>query len=157
MPLIRRARAGLMNRRHARRIILRHNGRKFRLTVPEITESAVFNGRLHPLPQLKGTRSDSRVGTGTTEAYLDFCIIRNRTGKFQRIGIPDEHQRQGWASDMVRALVNHYPDVRFQNSSLNEMSGPLFMKLHTEMPEHIAPVLPRPDSGYEIIWTEPTD
>jgi hypothetical protein len=40
---------------------------------------------------------------------------------------------------MVRALMDHYRDVHFYNSSLNEMSGPLFMKLRAKIPGRAHP------------------
>jgi hypothetical protein len=139
-------------RQGQRRILLRHGGRKFLLNIPRnAADTNFFNGRLHPIPELEGTRSDS-FGTGDSRAYLDFCIIRNRLGKFQGIGVPDEHHRQGWASDMVRALLSHYPGIGFQNSSLNDMSGPLFMKLRDEMPHQIAPIKFHADGYYEVLW-----
>ncbi|MCP1415442.1 hypothetical protein [Paenarthrobacter sp. A20] len=81
-------------------------------------------------------------------------IIRNRVGKFQGVGVPDEYQHQGWATDMVYALLTHYPDVHFYNSSLNEMSGPLFIKIQTELPGRIAPIGIHEDGGYEVdtLW-----
>lgn len=136
-------------RGNKRRIILRHGSRFFTLTVPRDPGANLVQGRLVPRPQLHGTRSGT-FGESTTSAYLDFVIIRNSVGKFQGIGVPDEYHRQGWAADMVRALLAHYPDVHFYNSSLNEMSGPLFMKLRTEMPVRIAPIRVHEDGGYEV-------
>jgi hypothetical protein len=31
------------------------------------------------------------------------------------------------------------------------MSGPLFMKLHAELPERIAPIRVHDDGGYEVV------
>ena len=135
--------------RHQRRIILHRGSRTFVLTVPRSPVGNVFNGTLHPRPQLHGTRAGT-FGVGETSAYLDFTIIRDRIGKFQGIGVPDEYHRQGWATDMVRALMDHYRDVHFYNSALNEMSGPLFMKLRAEMPGQIAPIRVYEDGGYEV-------
>lgn len=135
--------------RHQRRIILHHGSRSFVLTVPREAGGNVFSGKLHPRPQLHGTRA-GLFGVGETGAYLDFTIIRGRIGKFQGIGVPDEYHRQGWATDMVEALLAHYPDIYFYNSSLNEMSGPLFMKLHAEMPGRIAPIRVHEEGGYEV-------
>jgi hypothetical protein len=126
--------------RHDCRIVLHHGTRSFVLTVPRAAESN-FNGQLRPRPQLRGTRTGVSGGRRTESgAYLDFAIIRNQVGKFQGIGVPDEYHRQGWATDMVKALLNHYPGIHFYNSSLNEMSGPLFMKLQAELPRRIAPI-----------------
>ena len=134
--------------RHKRRIILVHGTRSFTLTVPR-NPGGLLQGRLVPRPQLRGTRA-GMFSVGDTSAYLDFTIIRGRIGKFQGIGVPDEYHRQGWAGDMVRALLDHYTDVHFYNSSLNEMSGPLFMKLRAEMPRRIAPIRVHEDGGYEV-------
>lgn len=112
--------------RNERWILLRHGGRSFALTVPRIADGH-FNGHMHPLPQLQGTRLGMAGRPIKASAYLDFAIVSNRIGKFQGIAIPSEYHRQGWAADMVRALLAHYPNVHFYNSSLNEMSGPLFM------------------------------
>jgi hypothetical protein len=111
----------------------------------------VFNGRLRPEPELIGHRR-SAFGNGPVrcEAYLDFCIIQNRHGKFQGIAVPEEYQRQGWASDMVGALLSYYPHVRFRNSSLNPESGPLFMKLQHRYPEAIAPITLHNDGSFEV-------
>lgn len=55
---------------------------------------------------------------------------------------------------MVHALLAHYESVDFYNSSLNEMSGPLFMKLRSELPERIAPIRRHADGSYEVdtLW-----
>lgn len=135
--------------RHQRRITVHHGTRSFVLTLPRTPDGNVFSGQLHPRPQLHGTRTGI-LGVGESSAYLDFTIIRNRIGKFQGIGVPDEYHRQGWATDMVRVLLAHYPDMPFYNSSLNEKSGPLFMKLRTEMPDRIAPIRVHEDGGYEV-------
>lgn len=135
--------------RHQQRIILHRGSRSFVLTVPRGPAGNVFSGKLHPRPQLHGTRA-GMLGVGETSAYLDFTIIRNRIGKFQGIGVPDEYHRQGWATDMVRALLDYYPDVHFYNSSLNEMSGPLFMKLRRDMPGRLAPIRIHEDGGYDV-------
>lgn len=137
--------------RHKRRIILRHGTRSFTLTVPRNPGNLV-QGRLVPRPELHGTRAGTTRKVETS-AYLDFTIIRNRIGKFQGIGVPDEHHRQGWASDMVRALLNYYPHVHFFNSSVNDMSGPLFIKLRAETPGRIAPLRIHADGGYEVDTT----
>jgi hypothetical protein len=63
---------------------------------------------------------------------------------------PGEYHRQGWDTDRVRALMDHYRDVHFYNSSLNEMSGRLFMKLRAEIPGRIAPIRVHEDGGYEV-------
>jgi hypothetical protein len=62
---------------------------------------------------------------------------------------PDEYHRPGWATE-VRALLAHYPGVHFYNGSLIEMSGPLFMKLRTEIPDRIAPIRVHEDGGYDV-------
>lgn len=139
--------------RRKRHIVLRHGSRSFTLTVPRESGPNLVQGRLVPRPQLHGTRSGI-FGESTTSAYLDFVIIRNRVGKFQGVGVPDEYHHQGWATDMIYALLTHYPDIYFYNSSLNEMSGPLFMKLRTEMPERIAPIRRHAYGSYEVdtLW-----
>ncbi|MGX5717541.1 hypothetical protein [Arthrobacter sp. MAHUQ-56] len=119
------------------------------LTAPRRPGGNVFSGQVHPRPQLHGTRTGTS-GIAETSAYLDFTIIRNRIGKFQGVGVPDEYHRQGWATDMIRTLLDYYSDVHFYNSSLNEMSGPLFMKLRREMPARIAPIRMHEDGGYEV-------
>ena len=140
------------HRSQRQRIILHHGGRRFLLTVPKDTNLPCFNGSLRPHPQLRGTRPGLEDHRKTTsEAYLDFELIVDRLGKFQGIHVPEEFQRQGWASDMVRALLGHYPGIRFYNSSLNEMSGPLFIKLHQELPDRLAPVRRHPDGDYEVL------
>jgi hypothetical protein len=118
-------------------------------TVPRAPRSKVFSGQLHPRPQLHETRAG--VFGGESSAYLDFTIIRNRVGEVQGIGVPDEYHRQSWPADMVRALLNHYPDVHFYNSSLNEMCGPLFAKLQAELAGRIAPIRLHEDGGYEVM------
>lgn len=139
--------------RNKRRIVLRRGPRAFVLTVPREAGSNLVQGRLAPRPQLHGTRSGI-FGESRTSAYLDFVIIRNRVGKFQGVGVPDEYHHQGWATDMVHALLAHYESVDFYNSSLNEMSGPLFMKLRSELPERIAPIRRHADGSYEVdtLW-----
>lgn len=135
--------------------LLRRGQRKFLLSLPlEHEDLAVYNGRLRVSPPLWGTRADTFSGRpAEVEAYLDFCYFAaNNSIKFQGIGIPDENQRQGWASDMVKVLLEHYRGTWFFNSSVNNMSGPLFVKLQAEFPDRIAPLRRHEDGGYEILW-----
>lgn len=140
-------------RRQHHRFVLQRNGRCFLLTVPRVTEDQIVAvGQLRPHPQLHGTRSGHFV-TGPTQAYLDFSILTTPTrtfGKFAGIGIPDGYHRQGWATDMVGALLDFYEDIPFYNSSLNEKSGPLFCKLQAEHPVRLAPIRLHEDGGYEV-------
>lgn len=133
------------------KIKLIHGGRTFVLTFPLGDDLPVFNGRLRPEPELIGHRR-SAFGSDAVpgEAYLDFCIIQNRHRKFQGIAVPEEYQRHGWATDMVSALLLHYPHVRFRNSPLNAESGPLFMKLQRQHPETIAPIRQHTDGSFEV-------
>lgn len=137
------------------KIVLRLRDRKFVLSLPRDHDQLPgYNGRLSVKPPLRGTRASSTPGRLLrAEAYVEF-VVHKRTDsiKFQGIGVPDEFQRNGWASDMVRALLAHYPDVWFFNSSVNEKSGPLFIKLQGEFPERIAPLRQHADGGYEVLW-----
>ena len=137
--------------------VLRVGGRRFLLSLPrDHVQLPGYNGRLSVKPPLRGTRASSTPGRLLkSEAYVEF-VVHKRTDsiKFQGIGVPDEFQRSGWASDMVRALLTHYPDTGFFNSSVNEQSGPLFSKLQREFPERIAPLRRHADGGYEVLWWE---
>lgn len=128
-----------------------HDGRVFQLWIPPDDGRMFVHGRLQPFPELKGTRTDT-FGTRQTTAYLDFVLKRDDYGKFHGIGVPDEHHRQGWATVMVKALFSRYPSYRFRNSSLNEMSGPVFARIQEDLPERLVPLKRYEDGGYAVDW-----
>lgn len=143
----RNLRSSWKHKRENHHITLRKGDRRFVLTVPK-TYIGYFDGHLEPLPGLHGTRSGS--ARTAASAHLNFVIIGETVGKFHGVGVPDEYHRQGWASDMVIALLDHYPNVHFYNTSLNKMSGPLFVKLSAERPNQIAPVALHDDGDYMV-------
>lgn len=57
----------------------------------------------------------------------------------QNISVVESMRRQGWASDMVRALMQEYPEGAWEVESPNDQSGPLFNKLAELHPDRVKP------------------
>ena len=68
-----------------------------------------------------------------------FAGSGRRRGLVTNIAVRDSHQRQGWASVMVVALMQLYPDCTWTVESPNEKSGQLFVHLATRFPGRIVP------------------
>lgn len=60
-----------------------------------------------------------------------------QNGDVQNISVVDAHQRKGWGSSLVEALLPVFPDVVWHVSGANEKSTALFEHLHRLHPERI--------------------
>lgn len=107
------------------------------------TENEIVRGEIRPEPARISAISDSRSGI-PPKTHLNYVIRRtdkpNQRGAIQMIETATEDLRQGWASDMVRALLTIFPTTYWNNESLNEQSGPFFMKMQAEFPDKIAAI-----------------
>lgn len=103
-------------------------------------ERALY-GDLRPYPPLLGTQpAFARPGEfRAAEAHVEFKRwLEDDSARFNFIGVPIEHQRQGVATRMVEALFAAWPTTSWWNSdALNDRSGPLFLQLHERYPHRL--------------------
>lgn len=71
--------------------------------------------------------------------------------RFSQIEVPKHARRRGWAEDMVRVLLKVYPETQWYNVALNEISGPLFLKMSEMYPDRIAAVHRHSDGSYDVL------
>ncbi|MGY4541173.1 hypothetical protein ACVWY0_001082 [Arthrobacter sp. UYNi723] len=114
----------------------------------------IFHAHIRPEPGHTGVVEDPELGQFLSQTILSYKILEAdkpfQRGRFQQIETVPDEQRMGWASDMVRALLTFFPTTYWNNENLNEMSGPLFMKLQAEFPQRIAAITDKGDGTYRV-------
>lgn len=120
---------------------LTHGGRRYLISYRIAAGENALYGEIRPVPALRGTRETlfAPGGRTPTTAHVEFKRwLKDDTARFNSIVVPIEHQRQGIATRMVEALFAAWPHTSWWNSeALNEMSGPLFLKLHHTHPDRL--------------------
>jgi len=132
----------ILGRRPRRqRMKLTHEGRRYLITYTFAPVENALYGEIHPVPALRGTRESalSPKRSFPATAAVEFKRwMSDDTARFNSIVVPTEYQRQGEATRMVEALFAAWPHTTWWNSeALNEMSGPLFLKLHKKHPDRL--------------------
>lgn len=111
------------------------DARRFRVTVeiesPNLVVGFVHPHRPHREKKLPAARTEMRFKLHVTDR-LSWGYVTN-------IEVVPSKQRQGWATSLVRVLLDLYPDCVWTVESPNQRSGQLFVELAKRHPGQILP------------------